>query len=904
MLKLGYIKKLQGYKFFDDYDSSKFDEIKPFAQYNLVYGFNGCGKSTLAEFFYLLGENALDEPKPKFLFKFYEIHNGKETSTDITEKRNLEILPNFKVFHCDYVKETVANKDLKYIYTLGKEHGDSVLRLEDAKKELEELEPKIADLAIKTKEHENNLDKFGQETAKKIKDNIGNNSSYNKTNYFKDIVINVPCLLSAEDLSNYKTQLKSDILPEISFLIPQIKQAPSFDEIKSLLSQSPSNIAIEKFTKNSKLNSWAETGLKIHEENDSSTCHFCDNTIDPGHLRKLKAHFDDSYTNLQSELTSNIDKIKSTADSLKVVASSPAIFNETVYKDLNEEYLQAQKNIKSKLDSNIVALEKMEKILLNKKENITKSFDDFEQELQSAFEHLELNNSIFQEIQSVIKKHNEKTNNFGSIIKTARDKITSHFLSESKTEYEKKTTLIKEQQDALDGLRKVKKSLENDIDSHESAIKDFLSTQNKINLDIAEFFGRQEIELKANDGCYEVLRDGKRIDRLSTGEENALALIYFFNSLDDKDLNRDNTIVVLDDPVSSFDSSFYYHAVAYIYEKTKDFKQVFIFTHKFSAYSDFKKTYSKARGYILKRKGNSPFLTNSSHFLDNHNGQYAFLFAHVYEFVSTCDNDESLEKDVYFICNIGRQLLESFVSFKVPTSTSSERSVLDNARELDGNSLRVRVALRLLNSGSHSQHQTKFERYDSFSFEETKRTLKDLLCFIYQHDKNHYTCLEAEVLKKEKGAILIPHTELGQIRYEATPLNASPFKDRKKIPLFDLPVSAGTGNFADSDSKTDIYAPDNVDCDFAVNISGDSMTPEYNDGEIALVKHSNESGSIVGKVGIFFYDGGNYCKKLIFENDQYILRSLNAEYDDIQVSIDNFEAQGVVVGKYQNSQEL
>ncbi len=57
--------------------------------------------------------------------------------------------------------------------------------------------------------------------------------------------------------------------------------------------------------------------------------------------------------------------------------------------------------------------------------------------------------------------------------------------------------------------------------------------------------------------------------------------------------------------------------------------------------------------------------------------------------------------------------------------------------------------------------------------------------------------------------------------------------------LFDLPVSAGTGNFIDSSNYEIISLPQNKvpdDTDYALRISGDSMEPLYHDGQYVFIK--------------------------------------------------------------------
>lgn len=105
---------------------------------------------------------------------------------------------------------------------------------------------------------------------------------------------------------------------------------------------------------------------------------------------------------------------------------------------------------------------------------------------------------------------------------------------------------------------------------------------------------------------------------------------------------------------------------------------------------------------------------------------------------------------------------------------------------------------------------------------------------------------------------------------------------RRQMPLYDLPASAGTGVFLDSDSYTLIDVDETVpeNANLAVRISGDSMTPLYTDGQIVYVRQQPDLKP--GEIGIFVLNGEAYCKKL--ETDGGIkLISLNPNYKPIKV---------------------
>jgi len=115
----------------------------------------------------------------------------------------------------------------------------------------------------------------------------------------------------------------------------------------------------------------------------------------------------------------------------------------------------------------------------------------------------------------------------------------------------------------------------------------------------------------------------------------------------------------------------------------------------------------------------------------------------------------------------------------------------------------------------------------------------------------------------------------------------------RTIKLFDIPVAAGSGEFLDSDAYEDLEIDDTVpkDADFAVRVSGDSMTPRFTHGQVVFIREQQTLD--VGEIGIFSHNGDAYIKKL----GQGELISLNPRYLAIQISeSDVLHIFGKVVG--------
>ena len=198
-------------------------------------------------------------------------------------------------------------------------------------------------------------------------------------------------------------------------------------------------------------------------------------------------------------------------------------------------------------------------------------------------------------------------------------------------------------------------------------------------------------------------------------------------------------------------------------------------------------------------------------------------------------------------------------------------------------------------------------------------SLDYLICGI-EENHNNYTLTQEEIKFVEKYRKISPHSKeviniLADKELEVVdqppaksafiiPQNRTKVLrslpegfEKREIPLLDLPVSAGPGEYLDGDSTSSESIKINVTSatstvTFAVRVNGDSMEPKFKNGDILLVEETNSVE--YGDLGIFVLDGDGYFKK--FMGDR--LRSLNPEYGDIL--LDQFEEAvccGRVIGK-------
>ncbi len=88
-----------------------------------------------------------------------------------------------------------------------------------------------------------------------------------------------------------------------------------------------------------------------------------------------------------------------------------------------------------------------------------------------------------------------------------------------------------------------------------------------------------------------------------------------------------------------------------------------------------------------------------------------------------------------------------------------------------------------------------------------------------------------------------------------------PFIRRIDQRVYDLPASAGCGQFLDEGYYELVSFPENMvpdRADFGIRVSGDSMEPVYHDGQIVWVQETPRL--YPGEVGIFVCDGQGFIK--------------------------------------------
>ena len=781
------ISKLENFGVFQNFIWTS--EIPNFKRFNLIYGWNRSGKTTVSRVFASCEKKSLYD---KDAFKQYPEHGKFEiTRSDGTIVKNSDIATNtlpVKVFNQDFIEDNVSfdsTNSSKPIIYVSKEDIESNKKLVKLKEDETTLEITYKEGKKNTEAKENAKNAFlsslGRETAAIIFD-----KTYNKTKAeakIKSVGINnfADKILSIENKKNIMKISRSEPgNPQTTFLeSPFIDYADLFKQGERLLRRKIISEILERLKDSEneeaivddELNSWIKQGWDIHRRREESKrCLFCESNLASDFFDSLKKHFSEDYENLQNSIDLLVEKFeqgKLAAIPEKNSSLSPDLIGK--YEVLANRYMELVKEQNNWIDYLVS--------WLHRKRNNPFDLDIPKVVAPPEGSILPLN-EILCELNAVIANHNEKIKNYGTEVMKAREELELDAIASAlleidylKLERDQKEAEIKEHeaQEALNNNRAAISKLESETSNISKAIVN-------INQLLKGFFGRDEIQLES-DGerkGYVITRGGLPAKNLSEGEKTAIAFSYFVVKVEEKAFAIGSGIIFIDDPISSFDSNFIYQCFSLISTRFDEAGQLFISTHNFQLFNLVKEWFIRKNKYIeeknviLKIRGSDEKPVACEFFmmenyidsdirkariieldrtLRDFKSEYHFLFS----LLSRFNDATSVYADFYTIGNVARRFFEIFADFKIPDSRNQKAKMTAIVNELnEGKSESDRISdsdwnrvYKLINSYSHNSDPAS--TIEHINRGESVDVIKILLKMIKESDPKHFQILESSL---------------------------------------------------------------------------------------------------------------------------------------------------------------
>lgn len=756
------ISKLKGFGVFHDFKAGK--ELKPFAQYNIFYGWNGSGKSTLTKVFL-----SITDKKMHVDFLDGEFTVSIKDLPDITHKNIAQNDRNIRVFNKDFIERNVNFEQSK---------ANSILILSQEKKEeMEKYKSLAAD--VKAKESAFKIDKEKYEkSVDALKKDLSRWASnvkksfelietantyylnYDRTKLNQFIInqrnkISSAAILSQDEVKNLKNAIKPSQKPDIDITLFTLFNGKAIinllEEIEKLLRRSILSKQIARLTLNPEINLWVNQGLSIHEKYNSSNCEFCGQVISSDRFEELNKHFSKEY----DDLLRAIDKNESEVESLVEMVNNAIPDTGELYDELYSVYDDARNRISS---SRTKCLSKFKEIFRELSEKEMKPFSIIECKFEEVDKVLIDYNEDLNNVFKIIAKHNFKNKGFDEAVKTAQSKLELHFVSEIliAESYEKTEFDIQAQKNEL-GLKEQEiRELNSQLTELEVVLLNEAIGAEEFNKNLSKFLGRKDISLEFDRSAkgYKLIRKGKAqpAKNLSEGERTAIAFVYFISKLRENGNKIEKTIVVLDDPISSFDSNHLFHSYSYLKQECEKAEQLFILTHNFQYFKlirDWlmKKNEKKIKDGIPYEKirtncysiectveeERKASIHNANSTLLDFNSEYHYIF---YKLLSFKDNIQVDLEKAFLIANLSRKLLESFLTFKFPKGRKDFSQLLQAG--CPDSAMRDKI-YRFINKYSHNQLIDFNDGPIDNLLGEGKSIIEAVLKVVEDLDNDHYS---------------------------------------------------------------------------------------------------------------------------------------------------------------------
>ena len=524
-----------------------------------------------------------------------------------------------------------------------------------------------------------------------------------------------------------------------TILLPLVNVDTLHTSLCAVLQKTASNEAISKLKENRELESWVRAGLTHHDK--SEHCEFCGSTIPTERLEALQRHFSKAYEELISEVSAQVSALQAAKFDFELPDERDFV------PDLKAQFLETKAKL---IDWTAWANSIITKLsLLAKKKQVSvESKIECDGDISRA---AELAKRVA-EINALITTHNQKRGQLGAEKAAAKDAIEKHHAANFylANNIAGKEAAIQAKKGEIDRAQ----NLLNDIFSDKTAIEAKIQKQSiaaqKIDETVQFLLPDNYISVaEVPGGYFEFRRDGVQASNLSEGEKTAITFAYFLATLENNGASLNQTIVFIDDPISSLDSNHIYAIYALITKRLDSCLQLFVATHNSELYAILKGSWfdtrqqfannSTACAYYTRRhldatsmKWNTT-IDDTPILLRKYKSEYQFIFDQLHKFSTS--QTPSLH-EAYTAPNLLRKFLEAYLGFQKPC-VSKWSDKLDLLIDAEVEQVEIQ---KFADDASHLQGLNRALQQPDF-ISNSQTTVRKVIQSLKTKDLPHYTSM-------------------------------------------------------------------------------------------------------------------------------------------------------------------
>ena len=723
-------------------------DLADFGRYNLIYGWNGSGKTTISRLF-----RDLELGQRPGLGEAVIRIKGSDVRGESFPQSNLQV----RVFNRDFIHDNVfplGRGEMSPILVLGAENVEKLKKVQLLTERCATVRSDLDSARSEEGTALEQLDQFCIDRAGVIRDTLrssGQNpyNNYNKSNFRGDAEKMVKAgdsathrLTDAERgrLLTQRQATQRQKVTEFVYALPDFNAIT--DRLSELLTTTVVSAAIEVLKSDHELADWTRKGLSLHRDRNVERCQFCEQPLPEDRLAALEAHFSTEYGRFIQVLDHEINVLDAAS---KASAELRVPTKAELYDDLGPAFQSAEIGLMEAKESAQRFLGAAVQALEDKKRQV---FEPVKPELEAP----RLDVGAAERLNAVIRKHNQACDDFETRVQEARQRLAADMIAAELEEFVRRNGAVNRTKAIVQSNEDEVQRLDGEIAKLEGEIVEHRRPAEELNEDLRSYLGHNELCLEIKETGYTITRGGVPAKSLSEGERTAIALLYFLKSLQDRRFEREDGVVVLDDPVSSLDANALFLAFGFVRERTKDAGQLFILTHNFSFFRQVRNWFHHLRGQNKKDVSQRParfFMLDSllegdtrssvirwlDPLLEQFESEYQYLFARVQR-ASTGSVEQRLEQN-YALPNIARRMLEAFLAFRLPQTSGDLWRKLKVVPFDEAKKLRI---LRFLHTHSHSIAVGEPE-HDLAALAEAPAVLRDLLEMMKSLDDAHCSAM-------------------------------------------------------------------------------------------------------------------------------------------------------------------
>lgn len=722
-----------------------------FASVNLLYGWNYSGKTTLSRMFRCFEISALHADYPTARFSLVH-QDGTSHDSDFTT------LCNVRVFNEDFRKEHLLWDDaggFNPILLLGAENISRHNELKAKQEERERLDSQRAATLLEVQRLEGIIAKAETDCATQIVKEL-QVGRFNKTNLRPVIEAWRGILPTPLDDASFKaerakvTAEQKDLLPDLPDLAISAEPIEEVwhEGVALLNEQIGSTSTVARLVDYPEIGSWVEQGLHLHKA--ETHCEFCEGPLKLERLAVLRAHFSDAFDDLKSRVTDAIE----TLSNRRMHFSGTAYARSAFYVDFQAEQVDAGKELGRARDDFNGSLQELIDALTRKLANPFAIIAP-----PQTVPQLAPLTQARERFQTLINGNNERTQRFASARNEAIAVLKNHYVAEAMRKIDRFDLVAKiGEQGKLEQDASQKRTIvAEEIAALQAQLSNVTKGAEAINDTLHRFFGKADIQVKVTpDDRFVLMRLTEPARNLSEGERTAIAFCYFVTKLLENGNDLSQTIVYIDDPISSLDAHHLLHINAFIKSTFYKFdatvnpkhscraKQLFVSTHNYEFFHLTWEWMSNntpkgfAAAYMVERTDANGLVSSRiiecPESIKRYRSEYLFLYHQLAGYLDAPSNDPQV---VFNLGNMARRFMEGYLAFKF-----IEHSKIDvSLPELIVNPVQCERARKFMHFYSHTLNRSGGMKLPDMS--EAQEIVAVILDAVRAHDPIHYRALEA-----------------------------------------------------------------------------------------------------------------------------------------------------------------